>query len=227
MRKPAGIGTSAGIGKFSDTRKSQSDKWKSQSANGVVGLVSRTATAAMSVKVANTSAARNDGVEDEPCFNARDFAAPAYPPTSPVARIWSLQLRVTRRLPCEVDRGCGPLSGNLFPQASSTGLIIPELRTKVNQTAWRTSLCRLEGSLSTTTTDFRGTQALSSRANPHTLGGTGIGPLLPLAAKYHHLLLTHAVLNLSHRQAIRCTRHQRAQAWHFQRLVLMTRRSSS
>jgi len=36
VRKPAAIGTSAGIGKFSDTRKSQSDKRQSQSANGAV-----------------------------------------------------------------------------------------------------------------------------------------------------------------------------------------------
>ena len=63
------IGTSAGIVKFSDkrkcqsdTHKNQSDARKSQSANGVAGPVTRTATAAMSVKVANTYAARNDGV---------------------------------------------------------------------------------------------------------------------------------------------------------------------
>jgi hypothetical protein len=62
VRKPAAIGTSAGIVKFSDKRKSQGDKRKSQSVNGVVGPVSTTATVLVSVKVANMCAPRNDGV---------------------------------------------------------------------------------------------------------------------------------------------------------------------
>ena len=48
--------------KFSGKRKCQRHKRKRQSANGVAGPVTRTATAPMSVKVANTCAARSDGV---------------------------------------------------------------------------------------------------------------------------------------------------------------------